>query len=114
MARIFATTVTFDEIPPGIYTIDSIEHQGRLWLVGGWLEDRAAGFRIPQRLVCPLKMGFQPNPQPGPGRVDYSISAPVSKAAYEGRVPPELAADYVVLEQPDVRFPLPPTLGSLH
>jgi hypothetical protein len=109
MPIVFRTSVSFDELPPGIYAIDTIEHAGRLWLVGGWLESPAAGYRIPQRLICPLKLGFQPNPEPGPGRMNYSISGPVSKAVYEGRVQSSVTNDYLVLDRPDVRFPLPPT-----
>ena len=108
MARIFQTMISFDEGGPTLTQVDTIEHQGRLWLVGEWLENRTKGYRIPTRLVCPGMHRFQPNPQPGFGRIDYSISAPVSKAVYEGRAQPSGTDGYEILERPDVRFPLPP------
>jgi hypothetical protein len=74
MPHIVKTTLSFDEGGPNIQLVDTIEHKGRLWLVGGWLEDRELGVQKPVRLVRPLKLRFQPNPMPeGP---PYSISGP--------------------------------------
>ena len=34
------------------YTRDLICREGKLWLVTGWIEDKASGFRKPRRVVC--------------------------------------------------------------
>jgi len=107
-SRIFKTEVSFDEGGANIHSVDTIDYQGILCLVGGWLENPAERYRIPARIVCPGNHRFQPNAEPGSGP-DFSISAPISKAVYDGRAS---AADAmpgcVVVEQPDLRFPLPP------
>src|SRR5258708_4575562 len=74
---VFDTILSFDEGGANLHRVDTIEHQGKLWLVGQWLEVQAEGYRIPARIIYPPHR-FQPNPKPEGPR--YSLSGPVSKA----------------------------------
>ena len=107
MARVYKTVV-FVGSPSTLHTIDTIEHEGRHWLVGGWLENPASGYRIPARLICPVRLGFQPNANPLPQGPDFSISGTLPKAVVDAFLPIG-APDFEVLERPDLRFPLPPS-----
>lgn len=102
--KVFKTAVLFDEDGTNLHLVDTIDHAGRIWLVSGWLDNQGEGYRTPKRIVCPLRLDFQPNP--ALGRSHYSISAPVSKAAYDGHVQALEMPGYLTIELPGLRFPL--------
>ena len=58
--EIFKTYLFFsghDEGHP--YLIDTIRHEGSLWLVGSWLESNDTGEKIPERIVRLSGLRFQ-------------------------------------------------------
>ena len=49
VCKTFAFISDTDEVSP--HLIDTIFYEDRWWLVGTWLESRATGDRVPERLV---------------------------------------------------------------
>jgi hypothetical protein len=91
------------------FHMDTIEHQGRFWLVPEWIEAPVEGWRMPKRIICLENLQRQKlNPKAGYG--DFSLSAPIPKAVLDGHDPQPLKGGYVVVERPDIRFPMPPSV----
>lgn len=102
--KIFKTLITF---PDGIYTVDTIEYEGSLWLVPEWIDGTPSeGYSKPVRIIR-----MPPLQQAGPSvSADYVVSYPLPKAVLEGKIPTELANVYDVIENPQIVIEKPPTL----
>jgi hypothetical protein len=58
--KVFKTYLFFSDHDQGHpYLIDTIEHEGALWLVGSWIESHATGKRTPGRLVRLTGLPYQ-------------------------------------------------------
>jgi hypothetical protein len=93
----------------GISVADGIEYQGKRWVVGRWLENKTEKYRTPERIICLDDLGCYSTPNSS--KSDFALFAPLSKGVCEGTVPPASGSRYVVIERPDIRFPLRP--GSI-
>lgn len=99
-------TVVAIEGGNALFSADTIEHEGKLWLVPHWLESPSEGYRIPARIVCLDGLrAFQKLEKSFPA--DYSLGVPVPKAVFDGTHPQPLSLGYIVVERPDIRFPIP-------
>ena len=87
-----------------VLALDVIEHEGKHWLVGGWLESSSAGLSIPTRLIL---LDLIPHGGPGPNGMDFVLYDPIPKAVLDGTIPPELSKRYVVIERPDIKLRIP-------
>jgi hypothetical protein len=87
----------------GIYRMDVIEFQGRNWLVPEWLDYKDAKVSMPVRIVC---LDLLPHQTSNSSEYQFVVSGPIPKSVVEGRAPPELAKQYLVIEKPDIRLPI--------
>lgn len=88
----------------GYVDCDVIQHNGKFWLVKDWLEYKQEGFSIPTRAICLETIQYS--------RVDadnfqFLVTGPLPKYLFEDAPLPPEAAQFVVLEKPDVRRVLP-------
>ena len=65
---------------------------------------------MPERLIRLDQFAHQKLGEPG-APADYAINIPVPNALFEGPISPELKAQFVVLDRPDIRIR---TGGTLH
>lgn len=102
--KIFKTMITF---PDGIYTIDTIEHEGELWLVPEWIDGTPSeGYSMPVRIIrIPLLHEAGPDVS-----ADYIVSYPLPKDVLDGAIPMELAHVCDVIESPQIVVGKPQTL----
>jgi hypothetical protein len=84
----------------GIFAMDTIEHEGMLWLVPEWIDTPRKGWSRPARIV---RLSLLPHSR-GPAPFDYVLQNPIPKDVLNGQIPPQLAALYVVIEAPDIEF----------
>jgi hypothetical protein len=84
-----------------IYQVDTIEHDGMLWLVPRWHECAAAGWRKPERIICVSTMAHQ---KWGDKHV---LNSPIPRDIFDGRAEPKPADGILVIEMPDISLPLP-------
>lgn len=79
-----------------IYTCDTIEHEGNLWLVPEWRADSATGIERPSRIIGLHGLPLQ---KPGPNyQGDFLLPIPLSRATLAGST----AQGLVVIEAPDI------------
>lgn len=90
-----------------IFASDAIEYQGRLWIVGGWLEAQSEGYRIPERIILPPLTHVQDLRNQSRRIAEFSVSVPIPRAVLDGTHPDPRSIGYEVVERPDIRFPLP-------
>ena len=95
---------------PAIFECPAIEYEGAVWLVPRWLLMPEDGYAIPERLIRLDQFAHQKLGEPG-APADYAINIPVPNALFEGPISPELKAQFVVLDRPDIRIR---TGGTLH
>ena len=82
--------------------IDTIEHEGKFWLVPQWLDIPAEGWTMPARIILLDTLRHQ-RLEPG-GLADFLLNDPLPKAVLEGHVLTEQAKQYVVVDKPPIRF----------
>jgi hypothetical protein len=102
--RIFQTLLAIGD-DGYVYRMDTIEYEGRVWLVPAWLESRATGGRKPERMICLDNLPHQridPQDSPVDSPIHFRLVDPIPKTVLEGRVPPGLESVYVVLEAPEI------------
>lgn len=85
----------------GIHTVDTIEHEGKLWLVPNWLDDLAEGVTMPSRIIRLDVLRYERM-----GTEGFALRDPMPKALLERRTPPKPIPGYEYQELPDIRFPL--------
>jgi hypothetical protein len=76
---------------------DTIEYEGRLWIVPEWLAGPTKGTEMPARIIC---LDNLQTAKPGPRYwADLVLSIPLSKDFLEGRA---LIQGVAVIEKPDI------------
>jgi hypothetical protein len=92
----------------GVVLMDTIFHEGYFWLVPEWLESRAEGWQMPERIICLMLLDHQVemNSQFG----DFVVRNPPPKGLLAN--PPQIpeGGENWVVVQPNLRFPLPPSV----
>jgi hypothetical protein len=82
--------------------MDVIEHDGEFWLVPEWLDNQVRRLTKPLRIVSLRTLPHQR----GNARPEFVVNDPVPKYVFDGRIPPEEAGKYVVIEDPEIYIPL--------
>ena len=102
--NIFKTLLAFSDGDDGaLYRVDTIEHEGKMWLVPSWLDNPVAGHRIPERLILLDVLPHQKTPD---GPADFVLSPGIPKSVFDGEVLPQPGDGFVVIEVPeDIQFP---------
>ena len=104
IVKIFLTLAVVSgdlEHPAAVIKIDTIKHDGRMWLVPGWIEGPTAGFLMPKRIVCLDRLRHQAMPKNH--SADFVVNDPVPKTVLDGQRPPKAESRYVVIERPDIQ-----------
>lgn len=96
--------IDLDELGKTI-SCDTIEFEGRLWLVPEWNDMTLEGVTKPARLIC---LSVLPHRKAGPELegVDYVLECPMTKAILSGQIQKEASFEVVVIENPDIEFPI--------
>ena len=92
--RILKTVVALEDGDGTIFHMDTIEYQGRFWLVPAWLEAPSEGWKMPVRIICLDPLPHQKFP-PGSGYGDFVLSGPLPKAALDAVAQPQLPVSYI-------------------
>ena|SRR5437588_3682639 len=85
-----------------IFSVDTIEHQGGIWLVPQWTVSTTAGVRRPTRIIRIDLLRYQ---KPGPKGYDYLLYDQVPIGILFGQPAPEETHGFVVIAQPDMSLP---------
>ena len=102
--KVLKTLVFFSEDQRGtVYRVDTIEHAGKTWLVPGWFNKPKEGCRIPERIIC---LDELPHEKTSWSRADFVLNRGIPKSVFDGQIPPEQNDQYIVVEKPDIRFPV--------
>jgi len=106
MTALQAAVIISDEAGKGgeIHKMDVIEFDGKFWLVPEWIDSPDKKVTMPARIVL---LDVIPHERSQGKDYQFIVSGSVPKSVFEGRVPPELEDQYVVIERPDIRLPLP-------
>jgi len=104
--KIFSTLLSLEDDMTGtIYLMDTIQHEGRFWLVPQWLEAPSQGWRKPARIIC---LDLLPHQTMSSHKADFLLNQPLPRCAYDGTVPTQLEKQLVVIIAPEIQVPLPP------
>lgn len=104
--KIYKTMVFFEQDTTGtIHQCDTIEYQGKFWLVPQWLEFPAEQVTKPLRIICVETLPHQKTL--GSPFGDFALNAPISRAVFEGQIQPPPGSPYVVIERPDIPLKSP-------
>jgi len=102
--KIYKTEFLLSDVPSGgVYKCDTIEHEGRMWLVPDWISYPTKGTMQPIRIICLDLLQHQKTPWRTDG-VDFVLNKAIPKAVLDGAK----AVGYVVVENPSIEVPIPP------
>ncbi len=83
--------------------VDTIEHEGSLWLVLGWCDQSTLGLTRPTRLVrmdpSVHKIWDQSHP-----KADFVLNGILPKSLFDHKTSPQQETHFHVLELPDLWF----------
>ena len=99
-----ATVIIADDNVHNAYQIDVIEDADDFWLVPEWLESPDGKTRRPARIVSLATLPHQR----GKDSPEFVVDDPVPKYVFDGRIPPQEASKYIVIEAPEILFPIEP------
>jgi hypothetical protein len=99
------TLIINDNGAHAIHHMDVIEHDGGFWLVPEWLDNPAQKLTTPLRIVSLEALGGH---RMAGESSDFLVELPVPKYVFDGRIPPEEAGKYVVVESPEIYIPRDP------
>jgi hypothetical protein len=98
--KIFKTIVSDGQ---SILPVDTIEHEGKLWLVPLWIEDQDTKEKWPARRI---QMDILAHKKLGPPQPwDFHLLDPIPKGVLDGTVPSKEAHGFVVVDSPAIRRP---------
>src|SRR5262245_31938639 len=82
----------------GIDRMDTIEHEGKLWLVPYWRDIPGGKWTMPGRLI---RMDSLPHDK---FREDFVLTGPVPKELFDPQNQEPEAPGYEVVDRPQIRF----------
>ena len=102
--QIFKTTVTFIDLDALGFRVDvdTIEYEGKLWLVPEWNDTTDGVWTKPTRIICLEKLPLRKNDPVL--SADYELECPMTKAILGGHVPQESTLVFVIVENPDIEI----------
>ena len=100
--KIFKTLMAF-EGDNKIFNCDTISHEGRMWLVGEWLESPNEGWTTPARLVC---LDLLQHQKSDGSSTDFVLSHPIPKSVFDGQIPTGQEDLYLIMENSGIRYPI--------
>lgn len=109
--KILKTLLGFED-SGNLFECDTIEHEGQFWLVPEWLEAPELGVKRPARMIPLARLRHQRMSAGWAQR--FAVPDPVPRDVFEGHAPPEKAAQFGVIDQPDIEFQIPKGSAGLH
>ena len=87
----------------------AVEHQGKVWIVPKWMPLPDEGYATPERMILLDQFRHERSdpPEDGPDLLDgadFRLLDPIPRALFDGALSPALREQFVVLDQPDLRF----------
>ena len=89
-----------------IQECDAIKYDGKLWLVPQWLDEPGSGTTKPRRIIRIDSLPHEPMTNPAFG-LDFILNGPLPKAVLDGVATPEQAAQYEIVELPEIEISMP-------
>jgi len=85
--------------------IETINFEGKTWLVPEWLDNKAEGWTTPKRIFRPLaKAAYQQRVADLSGDLSELLTSPIPISVLNGQIPPGRENEFVVVERPDVKI----------
>ncbi len=103
--KIYQTLISFEGGSGKIFEIDTIEYDGKMWLVPYWLEAPSEGWKTPARIILLDSLDHQA--APAGFEADFLLKLPMPKDVFEGRIPKKSEGEFVVIERPNVKILIP-------
>lgn len=91
---------------PEIRYCDAIEFMGELWLVTNWSESQAEGWSKPTRIIALASLG-----EVTVTGQTFVVNGQVPKSLLYDPIPPEVRAQFRVIDRPAITFPYLPGLN---
>jgi hypothetical protein len=86
--KIYKAMVAVDD---GVYKIDAIDYEGKLWLVPHWLDMPAQGVTMPNRII---RFDILPHAKSQGGSWDFLLHSPIPKELIANETPQAPVAGY--------------------
>lgn len=105
-AKIFTTLAMIGDKIDDFQRVDTIEYQGKFWLVPRWFGSPIEGWRTPELIICLENLphrDLRGTPQPA----DFGMNVPIPRAVLDDLVQGKKVAGYEVIYRPPVRYPIP-------
>jgi hypothetical protein len=96
------TVIAEDDGKHAIHITDVIEHAGKFWLVPEWLDNQVQKVTMPLRIISLETLIHKRMEGENP---EFVVEFPVPRYVFDGRIPPEEAGKYVVVESPEILIP---------
>jgi hypothetical protein len=90
------TTIIHCEDDGSAHSVETVEYEGKLWIVPRWIEGPIPGTIAPERIICVDGLVQKTGPHL---RADYFLPSPLSRDILEGR---RISQDHAVIERPDI------------
>lgn len=90
-----------DTIEDGPNLCDTIEHEGRKWLVPIWLHNDATGTSKPERIIC---LDLLEHQKSNGLRFDFVLTRPMPKDAFFGHAQPLSKGIFLIVEHPSIEI----------
>ena len=107
--KIYKTVLSFTG-DDSIRTCDTIEIDGKFWLVPMWIDNLAEGTRKPLRLICLDGLPYMKAGANFPA--DFVLTKPIPKCVLDGEIPDETSFEFVIVENPDILDDIPKKFHS--
>ena len=107
--KIYTTVLSFTG-ESSIHACDTIELDGKLWLVPRWLSNLVEGTRTPLRIICMDGLSYQK--MPPNFQEDFVLNNPIPKCVLDGEVPDDTTFEFVIVESPDIVCDIPKRFDS--
>lgn len=97
--RIYSTMVIVEG--EGIFSIDTIEYEDKLWLVPEWIDGvPEKGYSKPARIIC---LEYMPLAERGNDiNYDYFLNGSISRSMLDGHPSSKLEYLYQIVESPEI------------
>lgn len=83
-----------------LYTCDTIQYEGKMWLVPQWIDTLGTGKSMPVRII---QLDVLPHQKSSFAGHDFVLTYPIPKAVFsEGRIPSGSKDKYIVIEKPHI------------
>jgi hypothetical protein len=99
-------TVAMNPETGALEKCDSVEFEGKLWLIANWYDIPARGVRQPARLIRFDTLPHQTMTNPAYG-ADYVLNYPIPKELFAFETPKQAVPGFEYVEMPEITFPLP-------